>query len=153
MILTYLKIGLAIGLAALIAFGTWYATSDHYEKLIAQKQILVGKAVQAQLQANQDLLAANAALRSKAEENHAKDQLVVNDLTARLDGVRVHIPTCRGAMPTADATSKNPDGGCGLLSDRVDAAFERLQEGVGVLILRCAQLNIDAIQSNNAVSR
>lgn len=135
-----LKIILDVAIAGLLIFCTWYFTSDHYQKRIAEIQLETAEAVQTEL-------LEEASKRKTAEENHAKDQLVINRLHDDAQRVQIHIP-CGSPLPTRNETSPNPDRGSGLLSERVDAAFARLQAGIGQLIQRCDQLNIDARMFN-----
>ena len=142
-----LKIILDIAIAGLLIFCTWYFTSDHYQKKIDEIQLGMAAAVQTQLISNQQQLIDEAAKRKTAEESHAKDQLTINHL--RDDAQRMQITgICSGAMPTSGEAGTNTDRGSGLLSERVDAAFAILQAGVGQLIQRCEQLNIDARMFN-----
>lgn len=122
----------------LCCFITWYATSDHYEKLAAQKQLEQDKA-------SADLIRKKTDLILKGEAQHATDQATINFLAAESGSMQVHIPThrCGNTKGTADQ-----DRSAGVLSNRVDEAFANLQAGVGRLIQRCDQLNIDAIQLN-----
>jgi len=124
--------------AALIAFAVWYATSDHYQKRIAEIQLQTAQAVQAQLLEDQNKI-------KLAGEQHAKDQLRNNALNRQLAGLQVH-GICSGTSPD----NQSANGSAGVLSERVDAAFAKLQEGVTGLLSRCDQLNIDAIASNNS---
>lgn len=124
--------------AALVAFGTWYVTSDHYQKEMAQYQLEAAKVVIAQAEEH-------AAKLKKAGEQHATDQSTINTLR-NAERVRIHIPVdC--SVPDA---SQDQDGRAGVLSARVDEAFEKFQSGVEQLIFRCDQLNIDARASNNS---
>lgn len=123
-----------------IVFATWYITSDHYQKRIAEIQLETAVAVQAEL-------FAAAAKTKKSEEQHAQYQLVINSLTAKLNQrVRIHIPVC--ASRPQDSEDQHREARA--LSERVDAAFGRLQTGATQLFSRCDQLNIDAIKSNEA---
>lgn len=131
----YLKLGVAV----VVAFVTWYATSDHYQKEIAEMKVEALSAAQADR-------ALAAAKTKKAGEQHAKDQLTItslNDAVVRMQ--RTHIPVCGGSQTSADRDRK-----ARVLSERVDAAFAKLREGVRERFNRCEQLNNDAIQSNEA---
>ncbi len=143
-----IKLVMATVIIALISGAVWKAASDHYGKIIASVQAAQAEAV-AKAQAQQ---LADAANREKiindAGEQHAKDQLTINRLGAQLDGMRVHIPTGGCPMPQAGTSPADTGGASGVLSAGVDAAFERLQAGVGRLVQRCDQLNIDAAQAN-----
>jgi hypothetical protein len=145
----YLKMIILLVSCAASAFGTWYITSDHYQKVIAQHQVELDKAVDAERGKNVKELADSAAKFKLAEEQHAKDQLLINQRDAYIDGVRIHIPTSCGAVPSPAKSGANTDGSADVFSRRVDEAFRHLQEGVEQrIVIRCAQLNIDAIQSN-----
>lgn len=132
----YLKIGALLG----VVFATWYTTSDHYQKEIVALKLEASTAAQ-----TATILA--AARVKTAGEQHAEDQLTINSLNDKLTRVpRVHIPTC-GDRPQTSAHSNRE---AGVLSERVDAAFEKLRAGTTSLVTRCDQLNIDAIQNNNS---
>jgi hypothetical protein len=146
------QLKLAIG-AVIILFTiycTWYITSDHYQKQIVEIQLGMATATQTQLLADQQALIEEAAKRKLAEEDHAKDQLYINNLHDDAKRVQIH-SICGGAMPPANKTGADPDRAARLLSDRVDAAFAELQSRVGQLVQRCDQLNIDARLSNASV--
>ena len=139
--------------AALIgagAYGSWYVTSNRYEKILADEHLQQAAVVQNQMIENQKLAAAHAAQITTAETQHAKDQLTLNTMRDQLDRVRIHIPIGGCAMSETSQAGSNPDGTTRILSERVDAAFADLQAGVGRLTARCDQLNIDAIQVNSS---
>jgi hypothetical protein len=138
----------AVALIGAGAYGSWYVTRDHYEKILADEHLQQAAAVQNQLIENQKLAAAHAAQITTTETQHAKDQLTLNALRDQLDRVRIHIPIGGCATPGAGQAGADPDRTTGLLSERVDAAFADLQAGVGRLTARCDQLNIDARQAN-----
>lgn len=142
-----------IAAAALIgagAYGSWYVTSNRYEKILAEEHLQQSDAVQNQLIENQKVAAAHAAQIKTAEEQHAKDQLTLNNLRNQLGSVRIHIPIGGCTKPGTGQAGADPDGTAGILSGRVDAAFADLQAGVDRLTARCDQLNIDAIQANSS---
>jgi len=81
----------------------------------------------------------------KREEQHAKDQRTINDLSNKLNGMQyIPITTC-----TRERDSSRDNG---LFYKQLDKAFEHLQAGVRLLIQRCDQLNIDAISINGTTS-
>ena len=130
----YLKLGALL----LTAFVTWYATSDHYQKQLAEVQLATALAVQGELLLRQEQL-------KLAGEQHAKDQTTINTLRDPAGRVRVVFPRCGEDAPTEE----NTDGRAGALSGQVDRAFAEFQEEVGRLVFRCDQLNVDAIEVNN----
>ena len=88
----------------------------------------------------------------KAGKQHESDQAVINDLAARLNGVRIHIPV----TPTCSNTGKadpGSNGASGVFSRGVDQAFARLQAGVDTLAKRCDQINIDTIKLNGSINK
>ena len=142
------------GVAALIAiasYGTWYATSDHYQvKIEAMQrdwQAAYAQATQMQLDESQH----NLQLRQTAEAQHAQDQLALNDLAHQLNGMHIHLPACGGSAGQTDSTSPSADRAAGIFSARLDAAFAKLQDGIGRLAQRCDQINIDARAMNKAL--
>ncbi|HEY6021540.1 MAG TPA: hypothetical protein VIY48_17065 [Candidatus Paceibacterota bacterium] len=143
----YVKMAIAGSLFLLGALSSWYFTSDHYQKVIAENQVAVDKAYQKQLEENQKLAAENAALRKSAEEEHASNQLVINDLSHQLSRVHIHIPNC-SQVPGTSVPGQGEDGKTWILSGKADAAFEELQRGDDEDFARCDQLNIDAIRLN-----
>jgi hypothetical protein len=139
---------LKFAVVALACFVTWYATSDHYQKQLAQQN---NKWLQAYSAATDAALAAQQQtdkFKHDAEVQHGKDQLAINDLASRIGRMRIHIPAGCETDPKADTTCTCADGTSGIFPGGVDAAFAELQAGVGRLIQRCDQLNIDAIRLN-----
>ena len=150
--LIWFKLGAIALLVAAACYRTWFVTSNYFQKIIDEKQVKADKAVQDQLTANVQLLAENAALRKSAEEYRAKNQLVVNGLTAQLNSLRIHFPS--SSTVCADGTSgKDSNGRAGILSEETDTAFAELQRGDNEDFARCDQLNLDAIQANESVKR
>lgn len=131
---------LKLAIIALTTFATWFATSDHYQKQIAEMQLETARAVQAELLEEQQK-------RKTAEENYAKNEDAVSALRSAAGRVSVHLPSC-SALPEEDSTREDRDTRSGILSARVDEAFARLQAGAGDLFLQCDQLNIRAIKHN-----
>ena len=132
---------------SLTAYGTWYATSDHFEKIAAQKQVETDNAVQAQLIKNQQQQTAHELVVKQSEEQHAKDQLTLNDLAASTNRVQLHIiRTC--PVPDTSPASANTNAASGVAPDRTDEYLANAQRSINAIAQRCAQLNIDAIQAN-----
>jgi hypothetical protein len=142
-----LKLALAAGLIATTSFATWYATSDHYQKQIAEIQLGMSTAVQTQLLADQQALVDEVVKRKTAEENHAKDQLIVNSLRNNIERLQLN-KICSSALQESRAASEDPDRATGLLSAAAEAAFTELQRGIDEDLARCDQLNIDARKIN-----
>jgi len=138
-----------LALAASAAFGAWYVTSNHYEGVIAQHALNDAEAVKAELLRQQKLLTERAEQTRLAEEQHAKDQLTINNLAGKLSRVQVNLPKCGGAVPGAGQASANPDGTGGLAAARADEYLAAAQREIQDIGQRCAQLNIDAIAANN----
>jgi hypothetical protein len=143
------KFYLAAGILALACYGTWYVTSDHYEKKIVEIQLGMASAVQVQLLANQVEADAKAVLIQKGVEQHAKDQLVINRLHNDVSGLQVS-GICSSPLPQTNQTSEGSNAASGVLPDRVDEEFARFQKRTGELIQRCDQLNVDVIQMNSS---
>lgn len=81
----------------------------------------------------------------EAAEQHDNDQATIDNFARELTKrVRIHVPVC----PTPP--QGNQDRGGGVLSEKVDVAFGRLQSGVDEIVMRCDQLNVDAIEANNS---
>lgn len=78
----------------------------------------------------------------QAGEQHEKDQSTINRLSVESSRLRVKFPVCNSS------SEENTDGGTRILSDRMEQGFAELQGKVGEMMLRCDQLNIDAIESN-----
>lgn len=150
--LIWLEFAVFVALIAIACYGSWHIAGNYYKMIAENKQIQTDKAVQEQLTANMQLLAENAALRKTAEENRAKNQLVVNSLAAQLVSLRIHIPDSGCAMSKDGITSQNSDGRTRILSARVDEEFAKLQGRAAELVGRCDQLNLDAIQANGSVN-
>jgi len=144
-----IKLALAAGLIAAASYASWYVTSDHYQKQIAEIQLGMSTAVQTQLLADQQALADEAAKRTKAEENHAKDQLFINSLRNNIERLQLN-KICSSALQQSRATSEDPDRATGIFSAEAEAAFAELQRGIDEDLQRCDQLNIDAIQFNGS---
>ncbi len=95
------------------------------------------------------LIATKDALILEGDTQHGKDQITIDRLAGQLsDRMQVHIPTAKCSANSQGSTDTNGAGR--ILSDGVDAIFARLQAGVGRLVERCDQLNIDAIASNTS---
>jgi hypothetical protein len=135
-----IKLAFTAGLFAFGCYLGWYFTGEHYQKRISEIQLQTAESVQIELLNSADK-------RKTAEETHAKDQLTINHLRNNSQRVQIYIP-CGNPLPTTDKTGSNTDRASGLLSNRVDEAFAEFQTGVGYLIQRCDQLNIDARQFN-----
>ena len=146
---SYMKLALAAGVIALSCYGTWYATSDHYEKLAAQVEVENGKEVAAQQATVILLMAADAAQRTEARVQHAKDQLVLNALAARNNSMHVSFAGSCGGVQAGSKEGSDTGGGGGVLHESVDSLFADLQRRTDAIILRCDQLNNDAIERNN----
>jgi len=144
------KFLLLLAVAASAAFGAWRGTSDHYLAEINALNAANSNAVNAELMRQQKQVAERAEQTKLAEEQHAQDQLVINRLGNQLAGVRVKLPTVGcDSVSGAGQTTSDSNGTSRILYQRVDAAFARLQTGVGQLIQRCDQINIDAIEANS----
>jgi len=146
----YVKMAVALAMIAIGAFGAWYTTSDHYQKQIAEIQLAQQKVVADELAQHLAEKAAHEKATQLAGEQHAKDQLRINNLVSQLNGVRIRFPS-GGAMPQA-GTGANPDGACRLAAARADEYMAEAQRAINDIGARCAQLNADAIQAN-AVNR
>lgn len=145
-----IKIVVVTIVIALLMSITWKAASDHYGKLIAATQAAQEEAV-SKMQAQQ---LADAAAREKliheAGDQHAKDQLRINDLAAQLNGVRIHFPEGASgrSLPQGGISSGDQNGTCRMASARADEYMAEAQREIDRIGQRCAQLNIDAIQAN-----
>lgn len=144
------KIAAAVAAILLVLGGVWYVYHLGYKAGSNEVQVQWDadkiKRDEAQVAA---LIAYADRIRQGVEE-HAKQQVIINGLTADAGRVHIHLPACPGNTAPA---GQNPDGSAGLLSDRVDQGFARLQERVGRLFARCDQLNIDAIQANGTLAK
>lgn len=97
-------------------------------------------------QSQNEALISYAKTIKEGEEQHDKDQMVIDGLNTKLNSLpKLHFPI-NTSCP--NGTSKDSNTGAGTLSKRVDEAFGNLQTGVSSLIKQCDQLNIDAIRSN-----
>lgn len=150
--LTGIKIAAALALLAAACYGTWYVTSDHYQKVIDDNQIAADKAVQKQLTENQKLLAENLSLRTSAEEDRAKNQLITNSFAAKLGSVQFHYAGCQRALK-AGASAQDTDGSAGVADQRINTDLADAKRQIDAIGERCAQLNNDAIEANNSVKR
>jgi len=138
-----------LALMGLGSIAGWWVTSNHYQTEINALKLANSNAVNAELLRQQNLLKDRAEKIRLAEEQHATDQITINRLGNQLARVRIKLPAIScSPVPGTTQTGENPDGGSGLLYQRVDEAFAELQAGVGQLIQRCDQLNVDAIAAN-----
>jgi len=139
----------AVIIACSASYGSWYVTSDHYEKIIAQYQINADKAVQSQFALNQQLALIHADKIRLAEEQHAADQITITRLGNQLSRVQVHLARndC-GSVSGGNQTAADQNGRAELFYEAADAAFANLQRGDDEDFQRCDQLNIDAIEVN-----
>jgi len=143
------KFILIFATACLGCFSGWWVTSDHYLAEINALKVANSNTVNSELLRQQKLAQDRAELTRLAEEQHAKDQLVINRLGNELSRMRVHLPSvdCNSVSGTGQGiTDSNRTSGA--FYQRVDAAFAELQSGVGQLIQRCDQLNVEAIAAN-----
>jgi hypothetical protein len=150
---TFLKIMALIAIAAGIFGAGAYVSRDHYLSIISTNAANYAKAYSVSV--NEALAKAEAHQIdvTKAETQHAKDQLSINALTLQLGGMRIHIPVCGSAAGQGSAPGQSSDGASGVLSSSMDDSFARLQAGAGKLFQRCDQINIDAIQLNESLNR
>jgi len=142
--------GKAIAAAALsiaVSYSTWYITSDHYQKRIAEMSLDMAEAVQKQLLEEARKASIAVAKRKSAEETHAKDQLTINNLRDHNQRLRLD-QICSSTVQQSGATGEDPDRRTGVLSEAAEAAFAELQRGIDEDFARCDQLNIDARQVN-----
>jgi hypothetical protein len=101
--------------------------------------------------AQKDLLAEQASHHAdivKGENQHAEDQLANNALSSRLSRLQHVAGICASRAARQDQAAKDSNGAGGLLPNRVDAAFAKLQDGLRDYAGRCDQLNIDARKAN-----
>lgn len=151
--LTGIKIAAALALLAAACYGTWYVTSDHYQKVIDDNQIAADKAVKAQLLDNQNLQAELLSLRKSAEEDRAKNQLLTNTYAAKLGSVQFHYAGCQRALSQAGTATQDPDGSAGVADQRINTDLANAKRQFDAIVNRCAALNNDAIEANNSVKR
>ena len=140
------------GLVAVASYATWYTTSDHYQKKLAEQENKWQAAYIASANASIDQAAAVIQTRHDSEVQHGLDQGTINNLAGELNRrMQIHIPTrsCEASSP--GTTSPGTDGGTGLFSAGVDAEFGKFSRRTEELINRCAQLNIDTIRLNSEI--
>ncbi len=139
------KLVLGIVLAILTGLSLWYLHYDGYEagKDEVQVQWDADK-IQRDVQQKEALIA-YANRISLAEVQHDQDQALINQLHDAAGRVRIQLPAYPGGAAAAGA---DPNGKSGVLPNRVDESFARLQERAGRLFARCDRLNIDAIRAN-----
>jgi len=136
-----LLIGLGAG-----SLPTWWITSSYYQGMISAEHEAQQKLVIEQQKQNRLALLAYAKRITEGNDQHDKDQIAINRLAADARRVSVHFPAC--PVPGAAEPEGNIGGASGVLSNPVDAYFAEFQDGVGALIEKCEQLNIDAIRAN-----
>lgn len=105
------------------------------------------KATQEQKDEQRKGLLAYAERITQAGEQHEKDQVTINRLASESSRMRIKFPVCKPSV------EENPDRGFRILSDGVEQGFDELQAKAGELMLRCDQLNIDAIEANKINSK
>lgn len=138
--LTEIKIGLLVGLIAILAWGEWKFVADGYKKQIAVMESTAQKA-------KAEFLLQQAVLTQKAQAQHEQDQLNVNSLYDDLQRVRLHVPAS-SCISTPDT---NQDGASGVAPSRIDTDLAEAQQAIAAIGERCAQLNIDAIALNKTL--
>jgi len=143
--LLWFKVAGVLAILAAIGYGLWALHHAGVEAGRNQVQVAWDKDKIERDEAYQRQLTAALQKRQNAEAQHDKDQRTITNLRHQLDGV-LHLPTC----PAAASGAAHPDGEAGVLSNRVDEGFVRLQERARELFFRCDQLNIDAIRANGA---
>jgi len=144
----YIKLATALSLIALGAFGAWYTTSDHYQKQIAEMQAARQTAVSEALSQYLSEKAAHDKAVQLAGDQHAQDQLRINNLTSQLGSVHIHFPS-GGAVSEGGTAPQGADGTCRMAATRADEYLAEAQRSINLIGQRCAQLNIDAIQANS----
>ncbi len=142
------KIAFYIATIAAI-FGTGvYVARDHYlakiETMRADYESAYTEAVNLQLAEIQ----AHQTDVTNSENQHATDQLTINDFAFRAASMRVHIPIRGGTSDQRNTAGSDTNRAGGVFSAGVDKLFADLQGRIGSLIERCDQLNIDARQFN-----
>lgn len=105
------------------------------------------KATQEQKDEQRKGLLAYAERITQAGEQHEKDQDTINHLASESSRMRIKFPVCKSPV------EENPNGGSWSLPNRVEQDFADLQAKAGELMLRCDQLNIDAIEANKINSK
>jgi hypothetical protein len=140
--------GLVAAIVALIFFG--YVKGEAHKQLeIDAADTARAKAVAARVAADAELIKSNAVKIHEGDMQHEKDMVVISDLSKRIDRVRVHIPTTGDcAMSSVAEAGTGSSDAAGVFSNRVDAAFEQLQEGISRLTKTCDTLNADATRLN-----
>ena len=137
------------GLVAVASYATWYTTSDHYQKKLAEQENKWQAAYIASANASLDQAAAVTQIRHDSEVEHGKDQGTINNLAGELNRqLQIHIPTRSCKTDSHGTASPSTDGGGRLLSAGVDAEFAKFSRRAGEIISRCDQLNIDTIRLN-----
>lgn len=134
-------------LLACAGMGLWYLY--HSGRQAGREEVQVqwdADKIQRDVQQKKALIA-YANRISLAEVQHDQDQALINQLHDAVGRLRIQLPACPGG---AAASGADPDGKSGVLPNRVDESFARLQERAGRLFARCDQLNIDAIRANAA---
>ncbi len=126
----------------LAGFGLWHLYHTGYQAGKNEVQVKWNADNIQRDEAQKQALVAYANRITTAQEQHDHDQVLLTQLHDDLGRLRIHLPTC------PDQSAKNSNGGTGVLSNRVDESFARLQERAGRLFTRCDQLNIDAIRAN-----
>ena len=148
------KFILILAITCIGGFSGWWVTSNYYHAEINALKAENSNAVNAELQRQQKLMADRAEQSRRAEAQHALDQLIINRLGTELSRVRVYVPSVGcGTMPGTGQAATDSNGASRVLYQRVDAAFAELQSGVGQLIQRCDQMNVDAIAANTKVEQ
>lgn len=89
----------------------------------------------------------------QAQEANNVNQDTIFRLNNQLHGLRIHLPTCADTLSANPAAVGDKSGTSGLFSERMDAAFERLQSGTSELVRRCDTLNAAAIMSNSETQK
>jgi len=144
------KFVLILATAGLGGFAGWYVTSDHYLAEINALKVANSNAVNAELMRQQKLAGIRAEKSRLAEEQHAKDQLVISRLGNELGRVRVHLSAIGcGALPGAGQGATDSNGTGRMAAARADEYLEQARRAIQDIGQRCAQLNIDAIASNS----
>jgi len=138
-----------VPIIGLSVYGTWYVTSDHYQKVIAEQQVKEDEAARQQLEHLRLLATEHAEKSRQAEEQHAADEITITRLGNQLAGVRIHIPSVScGAVSGTSQTAADSNGTSGMAAARIDEYLAEAQRAIQDIGQRCAQINIDAIKAN-----
>lgn len=129
----------------------WYISADHYKREIAENQVKADSLVIKQQEKNQKELDEYLKKINRSQGKYDEQIIINRSIGSELARLRVSISAGCRSVPGADKAPADQDGTGGILSNRMDESFAKLQERAFELFQRCDQLNTEAVRLNGSL--